>query len=87
MCKTFAAEVLGNIAYHAGKKRIPAHDPELMKLLVGNQIGAGIPVLEAWILGWELASAQASAYNEHNPDNDDSEERAYCAGIPSRAVF
>lgn len=54
--KVATAEVLGNIAFHAGKNRIPCQDKELMKLLEGNKIGEGIETLKAWERGWDQAN-------------------------------
>ena len=54
--KLFAAAVLGTIAFNSGIKRIPAMDKSLMPLLASNEIGEGIPVLEAWLHAWDLAN-------------------------------
>lgn len=54
--KIIAAAVLGTVAFRAGKKRIPALDRDLAPLLAGNQIGEGIPVLNAWLASWDAAN-------------------------------
>lgn len=57
--KVIVAQVLGQKAFVNGAKRVPAHDPELMTLLAGNEVGQGIPVLDAWLRGWDEANLAA----------------------------
>ena len=54
--RKFAAQVLGTIAYEAGRDCIPALDPELTELYapgVGNA-----PIIQAWIDGWKFADME-----------------------------
>jgi hypothetical protein len=52
----FEAEVLGNIAHKANKKRVPAWDTELAKLGGSLQIGEGFSVLcSHWLAGWDTS--------------------------------
>jgi hypothetical protein len=48
-----AAEILGHKAFINGKPRIPALDTELSKLLKGSKVGEGIPIMLAWLKGWD----------------------------------
>ena len=57
--KTITASVLGTIAFKAGKKRVPFFDKDLMALLKGNEIGEGLPVLNAWLASWDAANLSA----------------------------
>lgn len=57
--KRAAAEVLGHMAFKNGKTRVPAHDANVLELLKGNKIGEGIPVLTAWLRGWDNANLSA----------------------------
>jgi hypothetical protein len=56
--KVIQAEEMGRAAFAAGKKAIPAHDASFLPLLSGNQVGEGLPLLDAWIRGWHTANAQ-----------------------------
>jgi len=49
------ADKLGREAFHAGKKRIPAQDLNLMKLIksLNGPIGSSLPLLDAWLAGWD----------------------------------
>jgi hypothetical protein len=48
---------LGVQAFKNNKKRIPAHDKELLENCVaGCQVGESIPYFEAWLLGWDHAN-------------------------------
>lgn len=58
--KVVMAAVLGTAAYQAGRPRIPALDRELLALLKGNEIGEGIPLLQAWLHNWDLSNLSAS---------------------------
>lgn len=60
MSKIATAEVLGTLAFKAGKPRIPALDKDLLALLAGHKVGEGIPVLNAWLRNWDLANLAAS---------------------------
>jgi hypothetical protein len=50
------ARALGAAAFAAGIKRAPALDNDLLPMLAGNEIGAGLPVLSAWLAGWDAAN-------------------------------
>ena len=54
--KVEKARELGRLAFERGAKSIPALDPELLKLLEGNKLGEGLPILEAWTNGWHKAN-------------------------------
>jgi hypothetical protein len=50
------ARAFGKKAFHDGKKRIPAHDAELMKLIgeTSTGIGSSLPLLNAWLKAWDV---------------------------------
>lgn len=50
---------LGEKAFKDGKKRIPVHDPELLKLFEGFQVGEGIAPTNAWLKAWDKANLSA----------------------------
>lgn len=50
------ARKLGKAAFERGDSSVPAHDPELTKLLKGNGV---LPVLEAWTEAWHQANVAA----------------------------
>ena len=55
----FAASVLGTLAFKEGRKSIPAHDPELLKVIEQHdlkEIGDCIPILKAWASAWDAAN-------------------------------
>jgi hypothetical protein len=56
--KVAAAQIAGTIAFNEGKKRIPAHDSSVMKLLEGYKPGNKVikRILNAWIKAWDLAN-------------------------------
>jgi hypothetical protein len=54
------AFLLGVIAFSNGKKAIPAHDNDLLKLLTGNKVGEGLPILKSWEKGWHSANLLAN---------------------------
>lgn len=60
------ASVLGTIACLNGRKRIPAHDPELMQMLEGRKVGEtpegelSTPrIMELWLENWDLTNLKA----------------------------
>lgn len=60
----FAAAVLGTQAFRDGRKPIPCQDPGLMALVDQNpdkEIGASLPLFEAWANAWHLANRFAEA--------------------------
>ena len=53
------AAVLGTIAFNEGRSAVPAHDPELLKVIGQHEkkeMGASIPILKAWIASWHAAN-------------------------------
>lgn len=52
------AAVLGTIAFKAGKKCVPCHDGELMRLVseVGGPVGSSLPLFKAWTKAWHDAN-------------------------------
>lgn len=53
MEKIAKAKELGAKAFWDGKRCVPAHDPELMKLLEGLPVGGGSSeIIQAWLDGW-----------------------------------
>jgi len=59
----FAAAALGTAAYRAGRPCTPAHDPALMAMLVGREVGVTPPgeapttaLLDAWLWAWTAAN-------------------------------
>lgn len=61
------ASVLGTIAFKSGKKCVPAHDSELMKMLANRQIGqtpkghaTSIQIMKAWTTAWHNANITAN---------------------------
>lgn len=58
--KIVAAAVYGTMAFNAGMKRIPALDKNIKALLVGNEIGDGLPILKAWTKAWDDANLCAA---------------------------
>ena len=46
------ASKLGTKAFKDGKKAVPAHDKELMKLMKGLKVGEGTGIMDAWIKAW-----------------------------------
>jgi hypothetical protein len=52
MNKIKKAYKLGKQAFREGRVCVPCYDARLMKLLQGNKVGEGIPVIEAWSKGW-----------------------------------
>lgn len=55
----FAAAVLGTQAFRDGRKSIPCQDRELMALVAQNtdkEIGASLPLFEAWSNAWHLSN-------------------------------
>lgn len=53
---------LGQKAFREGKKCVPVHDPEMMKMIEenkGGEVGDSIPILEAWSAGWHEANLAA----------------------------
>lgn len=54
----FAAEVAGRIAFKEGKKRVPAHDANLMEIISSNQVGESIKPMKAWYKGWDTANLE-----------------------------
>jgi hypothetical protein len=51
------AAVFGTLAFKSGKKCIPAHDSELLKLIGENN--CTIDLLNAWINSWHAANLAA----------------------------
>ena len=51
-----AAQVLGQQAFVNGKMRVFALDQKAVSLLAGNKIGQGLPIIKAWIRGWDEAN-------------------------------
>lgn len=54
--KVQIAAELGAAAFAAGKPSVPALDPALKALLVGNRIGEGMEILTAWTQAWHKAN-------------------------------
>jgi hypothetical protein len=53
------AAVLGTIAFNEGRTAVPAHDPELLKVIGQHEkkeMGASILILKAWIASWHAAN-------------------------------
>lgn len=53
---------MGIQAFESGKKAVAAWDKNLMSLIefkACTQIGASIPILDAWSKGWHTANAKA----------------------------
>lgn len=65
--KVERAAELGARAHREGKRAVPALDQDLLALLQGNEIGVGLPVLEAWTRAWHAANAAAPASVETRP--------------------
>jgi hypothetical protein len=61
------AEALGRAAFEADKKRIPAQDPAVLPLLAGLQVGEGLPILNAWLRGWDRANLAAPVPAQARP--------------------
>ncbi len=64
MAKATAAEVkrateLGKAAFEDGRSRVAAWDKDLMAMLAGNQVGEGLPIIEAWVRAWDTANLAA----------------------------
>lgn len=55
------AAQLGKAAFEAGKMCVPAHDPAVMGLLKGKQVGdpATVAILDAWLRAWHEANLAA----------------------------
>ena len=54
------ARLLGRDAFRRGVKCVPALDMKnLQPYLAGNQVGDGIPILDAWLTGWSEANVAA----------------------------
>ncbi len=51
-------QVLGTLAFREGKKRVPAHDSEVMSKISGNEVGdkSTLQILKGWTYGWDLAN-------------------------------
>jgi hypothetical protein len=57
------AAVLGTIAFNEGRSSVPAHDPELLKVIGQRdkkEMGAGILILKAWTASWHAANLAAA---------------------------
>lgn len=61
------AAVLGTIAFKNGKKRVPAYDKELLKLLKGRNVGetpegeaSSVRIMQEWTNAWEAAEEMAN---------------------------
>ena len=51
--KITKADELGMKAFKKGKKSVPAHDKELMKLIKGLKVGEGATeIMGAWTKAW-----------------------------------
>jgi hypothetical protein len=53
------AQILGTVAFNKGRSAVPAHDPELLKVIEKHEIkemGACIPILKAWLASWHAAN-------------------------------
>ena len=53
-----AAE-LGAKAFERGAKCVPALDAEIMDLIRGKKVGAGLPIWDAWTRAWTMANLAA----------------------------
>ncbi|MFA6903349.1 MAG: hypothetical protein WC236_09725 [Gallionellaceae bacterium] len=56
---TTAAETFGMIAFASGIKAVPALDKNIMEMVANNPnktVGASLPLLKAWIRGWNKAN-------------------------------
>jgi hypothetical protein len=60
----------GQIAFDKGKKRIPCLDVNIMNMMEGLQVGEGIPLLNAWLNGWDMASAGAPIDEAETEDQE-----------------
>lgn len=56
--KVASAQIAGTIAFKEGKKRIPAHDSNVMELLKGQKPGSKttIRIFNAWLKAWDIAN-------------------------------
>jgi len=57
--RTKLALDVGKTAFEMGMSCIPAHDTELMLLMVGLPVGSSLPILKAWQKGWIIANLDA----------------------------
>ena len=46
----------GQVAFDKGKKRVPCLDANIMNMIEGLRVGEGIPLLDAWLNGWDNAN-------------------------------
>lgn len=51
-----SAEVLGTRAFKDGKKRIPAYDAELCKILASYESTERQSITMAWLRAWDMAN-------------------------------
>jgi hypothetical protein len=52
------AEDMGREAFRAGKRRVPAHDKEVMEFALANKKRFRL-ILESWVVGWDKANIAA----------------------------
>lgn len=55
---------LGKKAWNEGKKRAPAQNNDIIKMLEGKQDGQSLPILDAFIRGWDSQNSPTSAKKE-----------------------
>lgn len=65
---TFAAQVMGTAAFHAGIKSAPVLDKQFMDYFreltiagVIGEVGSGVPLFDAWLKAWHMANVEAAA--------------------------
>lgn len=56
----------GRVAFDEDRRRVPAHDPELMRMLEGRYVGRTpegeadtVEILDAWLASWDRANVAA----------------------------
>ena len=53
------ARAQGEAAFHNGLDRTPVLDPALWPMWESKEVGEGLPITKAWLLGWDLANLAA----------------------------
>jgi hypothetical protein len=65
-----AAAQLGAAAFKAGKKRVPVHDPELMRRLQPGPVGTNRAALTGWLRGWDTANIRSNPRLQNYGEGD-----------------
>ena len=55
----FSAYEMGKKAFHEGRMKVPAHDPNLMEILKDRQIGESTKDYKDWARGWDEENLKA----------------------------